>query len=342
MTVSRATIDATAAGAPRISFIVLNWRNAPATRACLASIDGQLESAGQEIILVDNDSTPASRAALADGPWTLVCLEGNHGFTGGMNAGAAHARGDFIALVNNDARLGSDWSTRALAAAAPPNVGIVGGRSLSEDPRDTGSTLPRIDPRGLSQLLSVDIRRSDVAAVDGGHLLIRAAAWRDVGGLDNDFFAYYEELDLCARTLARGWRVVYDPSVRVWHQRGLSSDRVRWRRRYWARRNRTIWLAEHFPAGEWRSAVLAAALEYLTAALCGEVEVEAPLRARLTARSASFAAFCWVVSHGRWLHGKRRATIARGLHDPGYRRRLEQLYEPSPFAPGLLDPHLPA
>ena len=323
---------------PVVSFVVLNWHNEAATRACAASIERQVGDTPFEIIVVDNDTTAASRAALAAGPWELVCLVGNRGFTGGMNAGAARARGDFIALLNNDARLFHDWLRTAVLAAGDERVGIVGGPSLSEVPGRPGSTLPRLDPRGFSQLLSTELPRCAVASVDGGHLLIRAAAWRELRGFDDDFFAYYEDADLCARALAHGWQVIYEPAMRVWHRRGLSSDRVAWRRLFWARRNRTLWLAKHFPAYAWRQVVLAAALEYLAHAVRGGGERGASWRARWTARSASLATGCWVLTHGRWLAARRRAAIATGDHDPAYRTLLVELYEPPPFSPALRKP----
>lgn len=326
----------TDATGPRVSFVVLNWHSEAATRACVHSIQRQAGDMAAEIIVVDNESTAASRAALADVTPSLVCLNGNRGFTGGMNAGASAARGEFIALLNNDLRLAEDWLEAALVAASDPRVGVVGGRSVSDQADATASTLPRIDPRGFSQLLAVEVPRAAVASVDGGHLLVRAAAWQELGGFDDDFFAYYEELDLCARALARGWRVIYEPDMRVRHRRGLSSDRVRWRRGFWARRNRTIWLAKHFPADDWRRAVIAATLEYLAQAVRGSGAPPGPWRSNVAFRAASLAAAVWVLSHPRWLAAKRRAIIAAGQHDPGYRRRLTELYEPFPFSHAVL------
>lgn len=337
MTSSTSYLTDSSAAAPRVSFVVLNWRNADATRACVQSIVGQDPAVPREIIVVDNESCVESRAALGDGPWRLVCLQGNQGFTGGMNAGAARATGEFIALINNDARLSDEWLGTALQAAADPHVGIVGGSSLGED-GSAGSTLPRVDPRGFSQLLTTDVRRASVASVDGGHLLIRTAAWRELGGFDADFFAYYEEVDLSARALACGWQVLYEPALRIWHRRGLSSDRVRWRRLYWARRNRMIWIAKHFPAAEWRQAVAAAALGYLSEAWRGPAVSGAPWAARWLERSAPVAAFLWAITHARWLARKRQAGIDGGQHDPGYRALIARLYQPAPFAPELLGP----
>ncbi|HWF56441.1 MAG TPA: glycosyltransferase [Solirubrobacteraceae bacterium] len=302
-----------------ITFVILNWRNAAATRACADSIARQRSLPPHELIVVDNESTPSSARALDGGPWRLVTLDTNRGFTGGMNAGAGAARGRFIALLNNDVRLADDWSERALAAMAEPRVAIVGGR-------DEHTTVPVVSPLGFLALSDVELPRMRVAAVDGGHLLIRATAWRGLGGFDDDFFAYHEDLDLCARALARGWQIVFDPALRVSHARGTSSDRVRWRRVFWARRNRTIWLAKHFPHAAWREAILAAALEYAAEGVRGAPGGPSGADA-VIARSAALAGCLWVVTHGRWLAAKRRTNIGRGLYADSYRNYLAEVYD---------------
>jgi GT2 family glycosyltransferase len=321
VTTQQASIDTShqAPAAPLISYVVLNWRNEAETTACVASIVAQRSPVPCEILVVDNQSTEVSRQALSRADWRLVCLSANAGYAGGMNAGAAHARGEFLALLNNDVRLDPEWCERALAAMDDDRIAIVGGR-------DEHTTVPRVSPRGFPELTSLELPPTKVGAVDGGHLLIRRSAWLEVGGFDQDFFAYYDELDLCARLLARGYEVLYEPRLRVHHARGTSSDRVRWKRIYWARRNRTIWLAKHFPSGEWREAVLAAALEYAAYALRPRVGPRAR-RDRLSAVSAALASCLWVLTHGRWLRRKRRETIARGLHAESYRSYLAEVYE---------------
>lgn len=325
------------ASKPVVSFVVLNWHNESATRGCVQSIEAQHSAMPCEIVVVDNGSTRQSRRKLAHGPWRLVCVRRNQGFAGGMNAGATYCRGEFLALMNNDVRLAEDWLESALTATTDRRVGIVGGRSLDRDPANAGSTLPRLDPGGFSQLLTVEAPRRSVAAVDGAHLFVRRSAWQELGGFDRDFFAYYEDVDLCARALARGWQVIYEPSMRAWHDRGLSSDRVRWRRAFWARKNRTIWLAKHFPSCAWRQAVLAAALDYLARAVRGE-ETGASTSPRLDLldRTAALAAAAWVATHARALGRKRASTIRAGQHDPSYRERLAALYVPPPLSPELL------
>ena len=309
--------------APLVSFVVLNWRNEASTRGCIETILRQRRDVEKEIVVVDNESTAETRARLAGGRWRLIALDENRGFTGGMNAGAAATRGSFVALLNNDLRLADDWLDRGLEAMSDDGVGIVGGRS--------GHTIPRVDPdAGFTQLLDVEVRRGQVASVDGSHLLIRRAAWEELGGLDDDFFAYYEEADLCARALAAGWGVFYEPAMRVWHKRGMSSDRIPVRRSYLAKRNRLIWIAKHFPRGRWRRMTASAVAEYLGGAIRP--------RADRAERLAGLWAAAWWATHQRWLGAKRRRAIAAGQHDEAYVERLRRLYTPPPVAAALLAP----
>jgi len=272
-----------------------------------------------EIIVVDNETNLGSREALADGPWRLICLDHNEGFAGGMNAGASTARGAYLALLNNDLILEPDWLEHALDASADDAVGIVGGR-------DDHSALPIIDPSGSFWLSNVETPCCSVAAVDGGQLFIKSTLWKQLGGFDEDFFAYHEDLDLCARALALGWRVVYDPDLRAVHQRGLSSNRVRWKRAFWARRNRLIWLTKHFPAGAWRRAVGLAMLEYARQVVFGLPGKPALSRESTEARGGSFATLVWVVLNARWLARKRRGNVDSHQYDEGYQDFLRATY----------------
>jgi GT2 family glycosyltransferase len=317
---------------PVVTFVILNWRQEDETLACVDSVLSQDAGVRAEIVIVDNESTEESRARLAPGPWRLVALERNRGFAGGMNAGAAAAGGGLLAFLNNDVRLPADWLRRGLTALADRRVGILGGRSRRDGPDGATHTLPRVDPdAGFSQLLGVEARAADVASVDGSHLLVRKSAWDELDGFDDDFFAYYEEVDLCARALALGWAVRYEPGLEVWHRRGLSSDGVAVRRSYWAKRNRLIVIAKHFPARRWRRMTAAAAAEYVSLAFRGD-------RPRGERLGALWAA-AWWLTHPRRLGRKRRDALRTGHHDAGYADRLRRLYTPPPIAPELQAPH---
>jgi len=103
----------------RVSFVVVNWRQPEATVECVESIKAQRANAEIEIIVVDNESTQATRSRLESVPETILLpLKENRGFTGGMNAGFATATGDYVAAVNNDLVMAPDWLAHGLSQFA--------------------------------------------------------------------------------------------------------------------------------------------------------------------------------------------------------------------------------
>ena len=116
------------------SIVVLNWKDEVATARCVASVR-QLEGVEDcEIIVVDNESTEASRRALAGlGDLRILPLDNNRGFAGGMNAALDIARGAHIALLNNDLVVDPAWLNEGLRVFRDPTAGIVGGASLEWD-----------------------------------------------------------------------------------------------------------------------------------------------------------------------------------------------------------------
>ena len=92
---------------------------------------------------------------------------------------------------------------------------------------------------------------------------------RRLSGFDADYFAYYEDIDLCARSWALGYATVFNPAMRVWHRRGASSDRVPRQRAFWAARNQMVTVAKHFPNHAWRKTVLQLAWDHFLGSVLG-------------------------------------------------------------------------
>ena len=332
---------------PTASLVVLNWRGERATTRCVASLR-RLERAEEcEILVVDNESTTSTRRVLAGLPGvTVVPLATNRGFAGGMNAGIAAARGRFIALFNNDLVVGPGWLAQGLRVLEDPKVGLVGGPQFPWDgeivPRseEGGLALVGMDPElGFTVLGPAPSKRQVVAALDGCNILARTDLLRRLGGFDPDYFAYYEDVDLCARAWALGYETVFDPQMPVWHRRGQSSDQVARRRAFWSARNQIMNIAKHFPEMSWRRAAARVALEHLSDALLGH---QGGLRSHNTARLSQdqrlgrAQAVLWASSHASWLSAKRAATIAAGQHDEGFSERLRALN--AQRRPGGTDP----
>jgi GT2 family glycosyltransferase len=167
-----------------------------------------------------------------------------------------------------------------------------------------------------------------VAGVDGSNVLARADVLRQLQGFDADYFAYYEDVDLCARAWALGYVTVFNPAMKVWHRRGGSSDRVPRKRAFLAARNQIVTVAKHFPNDAWRWTVFRLAVDHFLSALLGHaggVRTRNATRLNRDQRVGLFQAAGWTVIHTRALHAKRRATVDAGQHDEGYKDRLRTL-----------------
>lgn len=234
-----------------ISFIIVSWNVRDLLRRALESIRADAAAYETEIIVVDNASQDGTVEMLrGEFPNVRVIANtANRGFTRGNNQALQIAKGRFLFLINPDTELMSG-ATRGLVEfmAEPANVqvGIVGPQLIYADGTlqssrrrfPTFSTallestkLQQWFPRNrtLGKYYMQDTRddaTQDVDWVVGAAMFVRRAVYEQIGGLDENFFMYSEELDWCKRAKDAGWRVVYLPCARILHYEGKSSEQV--------------------------------------------------------------------------------------------------------------------
>jgi N-acetylglucosaminyl-diphospho-decaprenol L-rhamnosyltransferase len=230
-----------------LSVVILNWNVRALLERCLTSIRSARYAI--EIVVVDNASTDGS-VALVRGTYpqvTLIVNEVNRGFTGGNNQGLAAAQGRYALVLNPDTEIVGGALDRLVDyLEAHPQVGAVGPMLLNPDRSIQPSRrrfptvltgffestwLQGLAPRGvLRRYYMEDVPANVVQEVDwlnGACTLFRRAALDQVGGYDEaNFFMYSEELDLCRRIKAAGWRIVYVPDAQVIHHAGKSSEQA--------------------------------------------------------------------------------------------------------------------
>ncbi len=234
---------------PRLSIIIVSWNVRELLRRALAALYASWGAApGLEVIVVDNASSDGSVAMLeAEFPQvTRIANSENRGFPGGNNQGLAAASGDFILLLNPDTEVLGDALPRMVACMeARPHVGMLGPQLLNPDGSVQSSrrrfpTLPILfgestwlqrwlPRRALRAYYAQDTGDEVEQAVDwitGAAMLTRREVVAQVGGMDEGFFMYSEELDWCRRVKAAGWDVVYYPAARIIHHEGKSSEQV--------------------------------------------------------------------------------------------------------------------
>lgn len=241
------------AAQPTVSVIVVLYNQAGLTLQCLQSLS---HSTGVpfETIIVDNASSDAMPRLLerVDGARLLLQTE-NLGFLRAVNLAADYATGEHLLLLNNDAMVEPTTLARACARLAmESDVGAVGGPIHLWDGRlqEAGSIVWNDGSclgygRGDSPLLPPYQFVRDVDYCSGAFLLARRALFELLGRFDEVFApAYYEESDFCVRLWEHGYRVVYDPAVRIRHFE-FASDVNSGQAMALQARNRAIFVERH-------------------------------------------------------------------------------------------------
>jgi GT2 family glycosyltransferase len=213
----------------RVAVIIVNWNAGALLGACLRALAAQTERDFRAVV-VDNASTdgsPDAVATLGDPRFELLALASNTGFAHANNAGAAHtAPTEFIALLNPDAVPEPDWLAALLRAAeAAPDAGAFGShlidladRAVSDGTGDCYHWSGRAFRRDHGVAVAQSRRAAgDIFSPCAAAALYRRAAWDRVGGFDEDFFCYLEDVDLGFRLRLAGWRCVHVPQSLCYH-----------------------------------------------------------------------------------------------------------------------------
>jgi GT2 family glycosyltransferase len=236
------------------SVIIPNWNGSKYLRACLDSVRAQTQQP-LELLLVDSASTDDSLELVRRHypEVKVVALPRNRGFTAAVNAGVARAQGAFVALLNQDAEASPQWlQALACAAQAHSEVGAIACKILLADQRDrfhSAGDLYGVDGIGVNRGVwqrdegQFD-QEEDVFGACGGAAAYRRAALTAVGGLDEAFFMYYEDVDVAWRLQIAGWRTVYAPRAVVFHQLTSGSGTTA---SYYGGRNTIYVLAKDIP-----------------------------------------------------------------------------------------------
>jgi GT2 family glycosyltransferase len=236
---------------PVLSIVIVSWNVREDLRECLQSLLGEegsrLESGEIEIIVVDNASTDgtAEMVNLEFPQVKLLVNSQNLGYTKANNIGINHSRGKYILLLNPDTIV-HQGALQALidCAESHPEAGIIGAKLLNPDGSvqrsarsfpDIGAGLfrntflGRLFPNNpfVRRYLLADFGYDEVREVDwvsGAAMLVRRDLIERIGGLDERFWAYCEDVDLCWRAWQAGYKVLFCPNAVITHKVGRSSD----------------------------------------------------------------------------------------------------------------------
>jgi GT2 family glycosyltransferase len=241
---------------PAVSVVIPNWNGRRWLGQCLDALAAQ-ELAPAEVIVVDNGSEDGSLAYLhsAHPSVSLLELGTNTGFAHAANRGLEHADSELVALVNTDVVLAPDWLARmSRTLLADPSAAAAAGKMLSlSDPAvvyDAGDILRRdgaCEQRG--RFMRDDgrwDRPGEVFGACAGAALYRRSMVRSLGGFDERYFAYLEDVDLALGIRRAGWRCRYEPAVALHGGEG-SSHQLRGGHQFFVARNTVLLVAKWFP-----------------------------------------------------------------------------------------------
>lgn len=214
--------------APRVSVIIPNFNGETWLPGCLAGLAEQ-EYEDFEVVLVDNGSADGSRdlARRLRPDLRLIALERNQGFAAAVNVGTRAARGEYLALLNTDTVARPRWLGSLVRTLddSPTDVGAVASKMLCmEDPDtvdDAGDALSwtgAAEKVGHGRPATEFVERREVFAPSGGASLYRREFLEKMGGLDERFFAYLEDVDVALRGRLCGYRFLFEPEAEVLHQ----------------------------------------------------------------------------------------------------------------------------
>lgn len=229
-------MEQTISAPPLVSIIVVNWNGMRLLEDCLASLERQTWRE-REFILIDNGSSDGSTESI--GTWTrrlgraeAIYLPENTGFCQANNIGFAKARGEWIALFNNDAIAEPTWLEELVRHGDEPSrVGMLGSKILFVEPRgviDKAGHLIYWDGqnRGRGTMERDTGQYENVEEIlwpDACAALYHRKLFEETGGFDETFFAFGDDADLGMRARLLGWQARYVPTAVVYHRHSATA-----------------------------------------------------------------------------------------------------------------------
>ncbi len=270
-----------------LSVIVVSWNTRDLLRACLRSADDTVSGLQVEVVVVDNGSIDGSPEMVArEFPQaTLIRNEANRGFAAASNQAILESAGRHVLLLNPDTEVRSGaLATLVRFLDEHPNAGAAGSALTEPDGtlQLSCSPIPTLS-RELWRLLHLDrlwpyasypmetwskLIPREVDVAQGACLLLRRDVLAQAGYLDEDYFIYTEEVDLCHRVRRRGWKVYWVPTAEVVHYGGRSTRQVAGPMFLWLYRSKVLFFRKRrgrVAAWIYKAVLLLAAIPRLAA-----------------------------------------------------------------------------
>ena len=231
----------------QVSFIIVNYNLSTEIKDCIDSIYNRIVSLDYEIIIVDNNSFSEERILLRDATSSrdnlkVIYLQDNLGFGKASNIGAENSSGELLFFLNPDTRIIQNYFSLVEDIFKTRNGTAIIGLNVSEGTLqdDSAASFPNVFIELLNLIFlgnrlnfffnaikkkKVNNQPVEVDWVTGACLLIKKRIFFELGGFNKAFFMFYEDMDLCFAAKKRGYKVIYLPEFRLFHQGSVSAKK---------------------------------------------------------------------------------------------------------------------
>ena len=250
----------------RVAVVILNWNGKAFLEQFLPNVIAHSE--GCTVYVADNASTDGSVIFVKENHPKVKIIEtgGNHGYAGGYNKALEHLDEDIFVLLNSDVEVSPSWVTPIVRlfekdnsiAACQPKILQHGNKSKFEYAGAAGGFIDKFGfpfCRGrLFETVEQDNGQyddpSEVFWATGACMFVRREVYKQLGGLDGDFFAHMEEIDFCWRAKRAGYKIMFEPSSTVYHVGGGTLSKSNPWKTFLNFRNGLELLAKNIPKGK--------------------------------------------------------------------------------------------
>jgi N-acetylglucosaminyl-diphospho-decaprenol L-rhamnosyltransferase len=246
-------------GGPGLSVVITNYEGKGFLRDCLSSIHENLKAPDVETIVVDNASSDGSPEYIRENfPWVrLICNRQNLGYAKANNQGIMAARGESILLLNPDTVVSSqaidllrDELRQDLEVGAVGPALLAGGNRYQVSFGREISFCHEVLQKGLlnpyfRRNLKNMKKKREVGWLSGACILARKRVLEEAGLFDEDFFLFFEDIDLCRRIRENGWKLIFLPEAKIFHAGGGITARLKKSSLYYYRKSQLAYYAKN-------------------------------------------------------------------------------------------------
>ncbi|MFC1647711.1 glycosyltransferase [Patescibacteria group bacterium] len=238
-----------------VSILIVHFGNPKLTKNCLKSIyKSNLEGLEYEILILDNTPNKNYSRHFAKYPNLKYIKTKKNNYCYAQNLGIKNSNGEFVVFMNQDIQVDKNWLKELLNTAKKnEKIGCVMPKILFSNSGKINSLGVKVNEDyyfediGFNKKDSEDLNEHEIKSASGCSVLFRKSALEDIGGLDEDFVLYLEDVELSERLKNKGWKIILCPKSIIYHDfHGIveKSSRIPW---YFCNRNRFLFLAKHEP-----------------------------------------------------------------------------------------------